>query len=117
MSARINGKTITVARGEDASFSLKPVDFTFEEGSLIQFTVRRRPDDKDRLIYKEVPTDFPDEEGLLWVRIDRSDTINLDFGRYAYDLWVIENGKNRPMITDGILAVTTEVRDLRGGNV
>lgn len=117
MSARINGKTISVARGEDASFSLKPIDFTFGEGSVIQFTVRKRPDSKDRLIYKEIAADSPDQEGLLWVRIDREDSINLDFGKYAFDLWVIENGKNKPMLTDGVLSITTEVRDLRGGNV
>lgn len=114
MSARIEGIKISIARGEDASFSLKPNGFDFHEGSKITFAVRKRPDDESLLINKEIDATAKDYEGLLWIYIDKEDTLGLEFGQYFYDLWVTEDGHEKPMRTNAPFVVEREVRFLRG---
>lgn len=115
MSATIIGKTIRIARGEDSSFSLHPKNFEFTPGSKIVFRVRRRPDASSLLINKEVRTDEADEDGNIWIRIDREDTLNLEFGRYSYDIWVIENDIHKALRVNAPFEILEEVAYLKEG--
>lgn len=91
---RFDGNTIYLTRGDTlrASLSIKQneVDYTPVKGDSIRFAMKRKELnaskteflDKKPLIIKEIPID------TLQLQLDSSDTANLSFGAYAYDIQI-----------------------------
>lgn len=114
--AEVNGKKITMTRGDTAEFDIqivKKVDkklykYEPEEGDTLRFAVKRSYTDKTPVILKNIPID------TMVLTIDPEDTKKLGFGnangRYVYDIeLVFANGNVETVIPRGELLILEEV--------
>ena len=74
---------------------IKSDDYTFEDGDMLYFTVKNKPDndntDDGALIKKSwtVGTDaLYDDDGYLELNLSETDT-DIDFGDYVYDIKLV----------------------------
>ena len=98
----VENKNIKLSRGDYAEicFNLKNPDNTpyiLSEGEKVEFAVKINPNNTNKLISKILTNDG---ESYVAVVLDKSDTQNLTFGTYFYDIRVIDSdGKiNTPML-------------------
>ena len=86
MSYSITGTTITLTRGDtfEALVSATKKDGTPYipvEGDVIRFAMKENYDDARPLLVKEIPID------TMMLMLEPSDTADLNFGKYVYDLF------------------------------
>ena len=82
---KINGTTITLTRGDTLRASLEITDaegntYTPVSGDTIRFAMKKSYSDSACLIEKVIPND------TLMLSLDPSDTKDLAFGSYVYDI-------------------------------
>lgn len=105
----INGKTITLTRGDTfvAQISLTDSEghaYTLAEGDVIRFAAKRAYHSTAVLITKAIP-----HETML-LTLNPQDTKNLPFGEYVYDIQLTyANGDVDTVIDKGALVLTEEV--------
>lgn len=97
----IEGKNIKLTRGDWAQicFNLKNTDgseYVLTEGEIIKFGLKINADNETELISKTMTNA---NESYVVLTLDKSDTENLTFGKYYYDIRIIDaDGKiNTPM--------------------
>lgn len=95
-------KNIKLSRGDYAEicFNLRNKDgseYKLSSGQKVKFAVKFNPNNEQELIKKTITNDG---ESFVVVTLEKSDTENLTFGRYFYDIRIIDaNGKiNTPMM-------------------
>lgn len=95
----VNGLSLEMMRGNSESFTVSIEERPFEEGDIVRFTVRKRENDDDVLLFKQVEN-FT-EEGKAVVELLPRDTNRLRGGAYIYDVKVIFNdGLAKTIIKD-----------------
>lgn len=82
---------ISMIRGTTQTISIKVngadgSPYTFLEGDVLRFGVKKNPKDSEYLIMKELTSANLDEDDSFILILEPSDTIGLDFGSYAYDV-------------------------------
>lgn len=108
MSFRLNGKTITMTRGDTVRIGISLTDdegapYIPEEGDSIRFACKKTYDG-DLLIEKDIPTD------TLILKLEPEDTKPLPFGKYVYDMQItFANGDVCTFVDKGQLKLTEEV--------
>ena len=109
MSCSVDDNKIKLTRGDTGRFE---VEITVDEriyqptgGDVVRFALKR--DKKTGVRY----TEFSDEEPLLLIlEIKPTDTKDLHFGKYAYDIEItFEDGTVDTFITDEEFMLTEEV--------
>lgn len=87
-------KPITRGDTKQKKFRRKATDGTIIRNipEKMYFTLKKSPKDSQALFQKTLD-DFWQTEDFYWhFRIESEDTANLDFGKYFYDIEVIQNG-------------------------
>lgn len=106
---KLNGTTITLTRGDTLRLHLTlnnadGTTYSPSEGDTIRFAAKTRYSDKDAVLYKEIPTD------TLILTLDPSDTKNLGFRDYVYDIQITyANGDVDTFIAEATLKIAAEV--------
>lgn len=78
----IDGNEINVTKGDTAIFQLKLDNYTFVNGDVVHFNVKRSPKDEEYSISKEV-REF--EGNIVKIILTSKDT-RIDKGKYWYDI-------------------------------
>ena len=104
---KFNKNTIHLVRGDtlEAQITIKQndEDYVPVEGDVIRFALKKNEFNhsktqyvnKEPLVLKQIPTD------TLVLRLNPSDTAELDFGTYAYDIQItMADGKVDTFISD-----------------
>lgn len=99
----------SMVRGDTQSFGL---EITENNESVtvdsIYFTVKNDTHTNEVLFQKKLNDGITLTDNIYNITIDPSDTENLDYGKYAFDIKIIKNSiKKRPIV--GILDITDEV--------
>ncbi len=108
MSFRLNGKTITMTRGDSVRIGISLSDdegttYIPREGDSIRFACKKTYDGV-LLIEKDIPTD------TLILKLEPEDTKPLSFGKYVYDMQItFANGDVCTFVDKGLLKLTEEV--------
>jgi hypothetical protein len=106
---KINGTTITLTRGDTLLASLEISDaegntYTPSEGDVIRFAMKKSYSDSACLIEKQIPND------TLMLSLDPSDTKDLPFGSYVYDIEItFESGAVDTFIDKATFRISEEV--------
>ncbi len=93
---------IAIVRGTTNSFGiviknvLTGEPYTLETGEVLRFGVKRRPEDAECLFTKEITE--ADEAGFYLFTVTPSDTLELDFGIYFYDVGLQDGAAYYPII-------------------
>ncbi len=87
-------------RGDSESITVRRTDTPFEVGDIVTFTVRKNVNADIAL--QKIVSEF-DEEGKAVIPIFPSDTHELEFGRYKYDIQLT--------FTDGTVVTLYEPQD------
>ena len=109
MSASIEGTTIALTRGDTLQLTLTIVDLEGNEyipidGDVILFTLKKWYTSKNILVSKVI-----DNESLIFT-IEPSDTSDLEFGDYVYDIQLtMGNGVVDTVIPRGKFRILPEV--------
>lgn len=79
---------VEIIRGTSNTINIAVTDangdaYTLADGEKLLFGVKEGPGDKDPLIIKAVTSGT---EGVYTVELDPSDTIELDYGRFVFDV-------------------------------
>lgn len=101
MSYSITGTTITLTRGDtfEALVSATKKDGTPYipvEGDVIRFAMKENYDDARPLLVKEIPID------TMMLMLEPSDTADLNFGKYVYDIQLTKANGKVDTVLDGI---------------
>jgi len=105
----IQGSTITLTKGDTLRVTLSLSDYaghtyTPVEGDHIRFAMKRRYNDAEPLILKNIPTD------TLVFQIDPAETKSLPCAEYVYDIeMTYANGDVDTFINKAKLILTEEV--------
>lgn len=106
---KIDGTTIRLTRGDTLkiAISLKDYeghDYTPSQGDVIRFALKKRYEDSRPLIHKII-----DNSDLMLV-LEPSDTKDLSFGDYVYDIEITFNdGTVDTFICEAIFTLAKEV--------
>lgn len=106
----INGKAITLTRGDTARISVEITDadgeaYTPQTGDVVQFVCKKTWLSSESLITKTIPTD------TLELELEPEDTAELPFDSYVYDIKLTNAGGDvDTFISKGILTIS------EGGN-
>ena len=106
---KINGTTITLTRGDTLRASLEILDaegntYTPTQGDVIRFAMKKSYSDSTCLIEKQIPND------TLMLSLDPSDTKDLPFGSYVYDIEItFESGAVDTFIDKATFRISEEV--------
>lgn len=106
---KINGTTITLTRGDTLKANLEILDsegntYTPSEGDTIRFAMKKSYSDSECLITKVIPND------TLMLSLAPSDTKELPFGSYVYDIELTyESGAVDTFIDRATFRLTEEV--------
>ena len=109
MSFKVKRNTIYLTRGDTfkAHLTITNPDgsvYTPIEGDSIRFALKESVDDKECLIFREIPID------TMLLIIFPSDTKELEFGTYVYDIQLTKaNGDVDTFITASKFKITAEV--------
>jgi hypothetical protein len=113
-SIKENG-SITLTRGDTLEVVVKLYEnscdcecdsdqFVLEEGSSCRFAVKEDYDSTEVLINKDIPID------TMLLKLDPSDTKNLEFGTYVYDIQVtLPNGDVDTVLPRKLFRLAEEV--------
>lgn len=105
----VKGTRISMTRGDTCRIKLDLSDDLSEEyipsdEDVIRFAVKKNYTDSEPLIFKVIPND------TLVLTIDPSDTKELAFGSYVYDIQItFANGDVDTFITKASLKIEEEV--------
>lgn len=104
----INGKYVKLTRGDsfvaDVSITRDGEPYIPESDDVITFSMKKSYYDEEDLITKQID---PEE---LQLSLEPSDTADLDFGEYVYDIDIVfPDGSKDTFIAEGILELTPEV--------
>lgn len=80
----VNGLSLEMTRGDTESITVTCEGHPFEQGDIIEMTVRKRASSEDRALYKRVE-EF-NEDGSATIPINPEDTEEMSFGAYMYDI-------------------------------
>lgn len=84
MSASISGNNITLTRGDTLYLTVlmtkNGVSYTPVEGEKVRFAMKKKIDDEELLILKDIPID------TMTLKIVPEDTKTLKYGSYKYDI-------------------------------
>ena len=80
----INGTNVQMTRGDTESLTVSCVDLPFEAGDVVELTIRKAPNASDIYLHKTV-TEFT-ADGKAEFVFEPSDTEDLAFGKYSYDV-------------------------------
>lgn len=116
MSYSIVNNSIELTRGDtlrtQVGIEIDDVEYKPQEGDVVRFALKRNILNKERTEYideqplclKNVPTD------TMILTLDPSDTKNLGFGRYVYDMEItFADGTVATFITKAPFKITEEV--------
>lgn len=112
--------SIDVVRGSTKIFELcvkddhgDGVDIT---GSRVVFTVKCRIEDRENVIQKDSDNGIAEIEltepkiGKAKIKLNSSDTANLELGKYVFDIWVVlPSGAKHLVVGPGDLVITAGV--------
>ena len=102
----ISGTTITMIRGDDESITIN-IDPHLEVGDSIILTIRQSPED---IIQFQKSVTAEDEATSLSLAINHSDTEQMEFGRYVYDVQLTRaNGRIATLIPKSRFVLKEEV--------
>ena len=93
---KVNGTNISMIRGDSESFMVSCVDsdgidLPFQVGDIIYFTVKQNTKTETIILQKTIEEFTADGKALI--PIAPSDTKNLKYGTYVYDVqWTRDNG-------------------------
>ena len=94
---RLEGNTIRIIRGDTGILSLSIDNYKIAPGDLVTFTVKRYIEDIDHVI-KKIIDQF--EDGKAKIILSEADTLNLEPGKYVYDIQVnLQDGRIDTVIT------------------
>lgn len=107
---KINGKNITMTRGDTLKVAVHITDATGDEykpaqGDTIRFAMKKNYSDTNVLLLKEIPTD------TLILHLEPEDTKTLKMPQnYVYDIQLThENGDVDTFIANAIFSIVEEV--------
>lgn len=109
MSYSVSGTMITLTRGDTFTASITITDssgnpYTPVVGDHIRFAMKSDYEDEAPLLIKDIPID------TMILVIESSDTKNLEFGKYVYDIELTKaTGEVDTFITKATLKLTEEV--------
>lgn len=103
----VNGTSLGMVRGDSEHIIVGIKDGTFNDGDVVEFTVRTRPTSTDKVIYKKI-TEF-NEDGKAEIRIDPEDTANARFGTHVYDVQLTRNENVKTVIKTSSFEIMSEV--------
>lgn len=108
MSSSINGKTITMTRGDTFLAQISITDggtaYTPTSGDSIRFAMKRSYNDTDVKAEIDIPYD------TMVLEIPPEATKNLPYGKYVYDIQItFDDGRVDTFIPEGTLVLTKEV--------
>ena len=83
-------------------------DITLAEGDKLYFTVKKTTTSKDVLFQKVYPTNIVIEDGLYKLTIEPTDTDELEYGEYNYDIELKTGTYVKTLIKDKLI-ITDEV--------
>ena len=112
---RIYGKKISMIRGDTEGLRIAlrydhGEKINLEEGDVVYFTVKENKNDSknETIIIQKTITSFID--GEVYIRIESSDTKDLDFRTYYYDVQLTEaNGDVTTIIPPNQFVVGSEL--------
>lgn len=107
----IDAKTyaISMVRGDSEAIYVKCSEQPFEIGDIIEFTVRKKVD-TEQLIHIIVDEFEPEDNNAAYIEIKPSDTSELKFGDYVYDIQLTRaNGWVTTVIPTAKFTLKTEV--------
>ena len=105
----VEGTTITLTRGDTFEAHVMPItetgeEYVLQEGDTIRFAMKKNYKDETPLILKNIDTD------TLVLRIEPSETKELSFGSYVYDIELTTaTGDLYTFITESSLIIAKEV--------
>lgn len=101
-------KNIEFIRGETRTISLEMDPVTLTESETLRFTVKPVYDsdltDKEAVLAKEISGPAELEDGIWTMWIHPEDTIEIEPGKYVYDL-VLTSGTDRVTLLQGKLTI------------
>ena len=84
MSASISGNNITLTRGDTLYLTVlmtkNGVSYAPVEGEKVRFAMKKKIDDEEPLILKDIPID------TMTLKLAPEDTKTLKYGSYKYDI-------------------------------
>lgn len=103
----VRGQNLFMTRGDSESISVSCKNYSFENGDVIDFTVKVDEYATKALIHKRI-TEFQD--GVAYIYIDPVDTSSLKFGEYLYDIQLTnKNGGVSTIIRPHTFEIGSEV--------
>lgn len=109
---------IAIVRGTTNSFSIAITDedtgepYELEAGEVLRFGIKRRPEDAECIITKEITE--ADEDDSYPFTISPSDTLELDFGRYWYDVGLQDGAAYYPIIAASPFDIAWNITEREG---
>ena len=103
----VQGTTIHLTRGDTAEFEIAALGYDgkpyeFQEGDAVRFRLTRKWDDRNAIVERAVPTT------TMLLKIVPSDTSELRFGDYKYDVQLTTAGGDVFTFIKGDFRVTEE---------
>lgn len=80
---------MSMIRGDTERLKIGCKNYNFQDGDVIEFTVRKTATSPKKVIYKKIET-FDDGKAILDILHD--DTTSLTFGDYVYDVQLTLSG-------------------------
>jgi hypothetical protein len=109
---------IEVVRGTTCSFAIALVDeeknpYNLADGEVLRFGIKKRPEHDECIFEKEITKST---DGVCTVQIERTDTENLPFGKYFFDVGLQSGNMYYPVIEIGEFRIMPNITRW-GGNV
>ena len=112
---RINGQEIYLTRGDTAELKFpafvddneEETPYIFQEDDEVWFRLAQVAGQKPVRIEKQCDIDSENSTAILY--LDSSDTENLKFGKYRYEVELISEGEHYTYIEDQLFEISKEV--------
>lgn len=103
-------KNISITRGDSKTLILKVKDgnSTISDFDKVYFSVKKDCFTEDLILQKKLNSGITKNETTYEILIDASDTDNLEYGRYEYDIEVIK-GSLKETVLGGVFTIEKEV--------